>query len=308
MLTNAHPNAIRRFRQSGQSLIEVLVVTLALIPLVFLGIWLGKLADMQFSTGAAARKIAFDCAIRREDCRDLAANSNIVDGVRRHQLSALGREVMSLDALEDEVGSDSGQPLWVSHGGKQLLGKFSDVGASISNERLNAPGSHLAGSNQGWVSNVAEHLSNFAGPGHFGLDLYGGFIRAQVEVKTAQDFSAMGEGGRIDPFPLTLQRHVAILGDEWTASGIANGRDDSVKARADRGSTLPIGGQVAESALGIAYGGVRASMFLMNAISLERTASEFRFHDPDVRILPPDRKPNATPATPVPTPPIPDRN
>ena len=99
--------------QRGQSLAEVLVVTLALVPLVFLGIWLGKLADMQFATGAAARKVAFDCAIRREDCRDLHANSNIVDGVRRHQFAALGREVMSLDTPEDEIDATNGQPLWV---------------------------------------------------------------------------------------------------------------------------------------------------------------------------------------------------
>ena len=291
--------------QRGQSLAEVLVVTLALVPLVFLGIWLGKLADMQFATGAAARKIAFDCAIRREDCRDLDANSNIVDAVRRHQFAALGREVMSLDTPEDEVDGTNGQPLWVSHGGRPLLAQFSDVGSGITTERLNAPGSHIASSNQRWVADTANHLSNLAGPGHFGLDLYGGFVRAQVEIKTAQNFAALGDGARLDPFPLTLQRHVAILTDEWGASGVANGRADSLKSRADRGSALPIAGQVGETALGLAYSGVRGSMSFMNAISLERTAPLFRFHDLDVTILPPDRKSSTAtaPSNPNPAPP-----
>ena len=287
--------------QNGQSLAEVLVVTAALVPLVFLGIWLGKLADMQFATGAAARKIAFDCVIRREDCRDLDANSNLVDAVRRHQYAAPGREVMTLDTPEDEIDGANGQPLWVSHGGRPLLARFSDVGSGITTERLDAPGSHIASSNQRWVTDTANHLSNLAGPGHFGLELYGGFVRAQVEAKTAQDFAALADGARLDPFPLTLQRHVAILTDEWGASGVANGRADSLKARADRGSTLPIAGQVGETALGLAYSGVRGSMSFMNAISLERTAPLFRFHDLDVKILPPDRKAStAQSATPTP--------
>ena len=292
-------------KQIGQSLAEVLVVTTALVPLVFLGIWLGKLADMQFATGAAARKIAFDCAIRREDCRDLEANSNLVDAVRRHQFAGNGREVMSLDTPEDEIDATNGQALWVSQGGKPLLARFSDVGSGITAETLDAPGRHISASNQRWVSNTVNHLSNLAGPGHFGLELYGGFIRAQVEAKTAQDFAALGSGSRLDPFPITLQRHVAILTDEWGASGVENGRLDSLKARADRGSQLPIAGQVGETALGLAYAGVRGSMSFMNAISLERTATQFRFHDPDLKILPADRKSSEAAAVANPSPPVP---
>jgi hypothetical protein len=288
-------------RQTGQSLTETLVVSLALVPLLFLGIYIGKLADIQIANGAAARKLAFDCVQRREDCKNIGANADLVDASRRQFMTAPGREILSLDGLQDDPTADTTNPLWTTHKGTPLLEQFSNVSAQVTTNTLDAPGSHVASSAQSKVANATQHLSNIAGPGRFGFDLYGGFITAKVQTKLSQTAASFDTGARLDPFPLTMQRHVAILSDEWNASGATNGRADSTKRRVDQGQQLYLIGPVAEAALSVAYSGTRAGMAVMDAISLEKNTRLFRWHDVDVSIIPSDRKKGgATVATPTP--------
>jgi hypothetical protein len=295
--------------ERGQSLVETLVVTLAMVPLLFLGVWIGKLADIQLATGAAARKLAFDCVQRRADCQnDLAPD--LVDIARRHFLSQSGREVMSSDTIGDSPDSTTKHPLWTSHNGAVLLEKFSDVSASVTNERLDGPSSHIANSNQQWVSNVANHLSNLAGPGRFGFDLAGGFINARIQTKVSPSSPTLGSGGRLEAFPLTMRRNVAILGDAWEATGSNNGRADSYWARVQPAIALPLINGAGEAALGAAYAGTRAGMALMGAVGLEPNVGLFRWHEVDPSIIPLDRTragpAAAVPATPSVQPPIGD--
>ncbi len=275
-------------KQRGQSLSECLVVCLALVPLFYLGIWLGKLADLQLSTGEAAKKLAFECATRRQDCADLGANPNLVDSLRVHQFSKQGREVLSLDTVADAANDQTREPLWSDHKGTPLLVKFSDVGAQTQTQVLNAPGAIIAGSNQRWVSNGLQLVSSVAGPDRFNLPIFEGFIRAVAQANVSSDRVSVVSPERLDPVALTMRRQVAILTDEWGASGADNGRTDSIKERVDQGAKLPL----IEPVVNAGYLGVRASMLLMNQISLERTASDFRFRDIDVSKLPADRKPN----------------
>jgi hypothetical protein len=292
--------------QKGQSLIETLVVSLALVPLLFFGIYIGKLADIQIANGAAARKLAFDCVQRREDCKDISAHADLVDASRRQFMTAPGREILSLDGLQDEATEETTNPLWTTRTGSPLLEKFSNVSAQVTTNTLDAPGSRVSSSGQSKVSNAAEHLSNIAGPGRFGFDLYGGFITARVQTKLSQEAPSLEAGARLDPFPLTMQRHVAILSDEWNASGASNGRADSVKHRVDKGQQLYLVGPIAEAALAVSYSGTRAGMAIMDAISIEKNTRLFRWHDVDVSIIPPDRKKGgATAVTAPPLPPIP---
>jgi hypothetical protein len=273
--------------QLGQSLAECLVVCLALVPLFYLGIWLGKLVDLQLSTGEAAKKLAFECATRREDCKDIGANPNLVDALRVHQFSKQGREVLSLDSVADAPTDQTQEPLWSDHKGAPLLVKFSDVGAQTQNQVLNAPGAIIAGSNQRWVTNGLHLVSRVAGPDRFNLPIFDGFIRGAAQVNVSSDRVSIVSPARLDPIALSIRRQVALLTDEWGASGADNGRTDSIKQRVDEGSKLPI----IEPVINAGYLGVRAAMQLMNQISLEHTATDFRFREIDVSKLPPDRKP-----------------
>jgi hypothetical protein len=276
--------------ESGQALSEVLVITLALVPMVYLGTWVAKVADMQLSIGAAARKVAFECTRRVTSCYNLDTNSDIVDATRIHQFGAYGHQVSSHAIAQDDSLATKKNPLWVDHKGLPLLAQFSDVSGSIEKENFNATAAIL---NSQKATDSAKTgldlISNLAGPGHFGFDTFGGFIKANIQVKIASKHLALGQGGRLDPFALTARRQVAILTDQWNASGADNGRSDSTAARVGQGKLLPIVGSASESALKAAYGLTIVNMNVARTLMLEPNANKFKFHEVDVSLVPPDR-------------------
>jgi hypothetical protein len=276
--------------ESGQALTEVLVILLAMVPMVFLGVWVAKVADMQLATGAAARKIAFECTRRTQNCKNLDANSDIVDATRLHQYGAYGREVLSNDSAQDENPATAKNPLWVDHKGRALLAQFSDISGSIENENFNATASILSSQKAAGIAKSGFDLvSNLAGPGHFGFDTFGGFIKGSAQVRIASQHPGFSQSNRLDPFALTARRQVAILTDQWNASGADNGRRDSTASRVDKGKLLPLVGSASETALKAAYGLTTINMNAARGLMLEPSANKFRFHEADVSLIPPDR-------------------
>ncbi len=280
--------------QSGQSLVETLVISLALVPILFLGVWLGKLADIQLANGAAARQLAFDCVQQRAECKQLSSHPGLVDRARIQHMTAPGREVLSNDHLDSESASSMKNPLWTDRRGNPMIEDFSHVTAKVVDEKLHAPASHMANSNQKYVVDAIDHLSNIAGPGRFNLSLFGGFQVTTVQTKVSQSAPSLAAGERLDFIPLTLQRKVAILGDAWTSTGAENGRPDSTKVRVDQGAQLPFGSWT-ESALSWFYAGTRGAMTVMDAIGLEANTSGFKLHRYDPTAVPYDRTPDRTP-------------
>jgi hypothetical protein len=274
----------------GQALSETLVIMAALVPLVFLGFWVAKVADMQLATGAAAKKMAFECTRRATDCKSLQASPDIVDAARIHAFGAPGREVLTADVASDQSEQIKKDPLWTDHKGRSLLVSFGDVSAAVNSERFDATASILRSQTlRNTTRSGLELVSNLAGPGHFGFDTFGGFVKGHAQIRIASDRGSYGQGARLDPFALTAHRHVAILTDQWNSTGANNGRPDSTQARVNQGSLLPLVGQAGEDAAQAAYALTRVNMGLMSRLLVEPTANQFRFHRTDVSIVPADR-------------------
>jgi hypothetical protein len=290
----------------GQALAETLVVMSALVPMVFLGIWVAKVADIQMASGAAARKVAFECTRRLTDCNQLSANLDILDAARIHQFAKPGRDVLSNDIASDSDHQLKLNPLWSDHKGRPLIETYAAISGAVDPESLDGPLALLNQSIQGTAKTGAQLLSNFAGPGHFGLDTFGGFIKARVQVKVASSFPALDKGDRLDPVPLVMHRQVAILTDQWNASGANNGRSDSTQFRVDQGKLLPLLGSYAEHGAKAAYGLTILNFNAAKLLKIEADASKFRFHQVDVGLIPPDRVPGVANAVPVdqPSPPV----
>jgi hypothetical protein len=290
----------------GQALAETLVVMSALVPMVFLGIWVAKVADIQMASGAAARKVAFECVRRLADCNQLPANLDILDGARIHQFGKTGREVLSNDIASDSSEPLKVNPLWTDHKGRPLIETYAAVSAAISPEPLDGPLALLNQPLKNKAKTGAELLSNFAGPSHFGLDTFGGFVKARLQVKLASNFPALGKGDRLDPIPLVMQRQVAILTDQWNATGANNGRSDSTQFRVEQGKLLPLVGSFGENAALAAYGLTILNFNAAKLLQIEPGASKFRFHHVDVSLVPSDRVPGSSNTEPVdvPLPPL----
>ncbi len=284
----------------GQALAETLVVLAAMVPMVFLGFWVAKVADMQLATGAAARKIAYECARRATECEG-ATPQDMVSDARIHAFGTLGREVLTGDHPDDSTAGESSNPFWVDHKGAPLLVQFSDVSGAVATENFDATASLIKSQSiKGAVHSAAEIVSNLAGPGRFGFDTFGGLINAKVQTKIASDRAPLGKAGRLDPFPLTASRQVALLTDQWNATGANNGRADATQQRVNQGMRLPFVNKAGEDAAKLAYG---LTIFNINAVDLlpniEPSASTFKLHRTDVSVIPPDRvAPKPTPESP----------
>lgn len=282
-----------KHRASGQSLVETLVVCLALVPLVYLGVWLGRVADIQLATGNAARLLAFDCVYRFQQCQDLTASPDLVERVRVHAMSNDRREVLSMDQLENTPSIHQSKPLW-EHRGQHLLEKFSDVAGANQKESFDGPAGIIAGRNNTAVVDVTEHLSNLAGPGRFGLAIYDGFQKSFVQATLSPSAPSLTQGQRLDVIPLQLTRHVALLSDGWTSTGAKNGRADSTAVRVAQGQQLPIASAALEQLLRASYSGTRAAMRLAQGLGLEDQGDQFNWHEIDVTVLPNTRRSTVT--------------
>ena len=278
--------AAARPRARGQALVETLVATIVLVPLVLLVVWLGKVQSLRQASISASRTLAFECTARPDTCADPAGGAQLADEVRRRAFSRVDAGILSADRLPDDAPSGERNPLWVDRANRPLLERFSDVGVRVDRERFDA-GASLVGSRAGsLVADAAAFLAERAGPGRFGLDLADGLVDAKVQAnvsatRTATDFLA-----QLDSIPLRVKAHTAVLTDAWNASGPYGSDARSVQSRVDRGQQILA---AYDASIDARYLPTRGFIELMSGIGLEPAGDAFRYHAADVDVVPADR-------------------
>jgi hypothetical protein len=291
--------ADRRLRtQRGQALVELLVAMLALVPLLFGIVWVGKLVDMQQATIAAARALAFECTVRIDACRSADAHPELADQTRRRFFASPGGVPRSDDVASGTVHRGDRNPLWTDRRGEPLLERFEDVTVAVVPARFDSPLAFAGGQGDAAFPGAVRVLSELAGPGRFGLDIEGGFVDARVRAHVARGRSAGDWVGRLLPAPVVLRAHRTILTDAWNASGPYGDAPDSVETRVTAGARLP----GVEPAIDAGWLPVRGLLAVGAVLGFESRASLLRWHEIDVDLVPPDRLAEG----PVAPPPAPD--
>jgi hypothetical protein len=250
-------------RCQGQALTELLVVSLALVPLAILLVMLGKYQGLGTATIAASRTAAFECAARPSACPGGEAQETIRQSIG-----------------PAHFGQPDRPPLWQDRAGRPLLERFEDVGIRIEPLVFDAG---LA--NAARRSGAGVAFDRLAGPARFGLRIEEGLLRADVSTRVAPSFAGRAGFARLEPLALTIRARTAILTDTWQGSGPREGprSAESVVARGARLDSLR------ELRLEAGYQLTRWSLDLMGAIGLEPSASSFRPLGPDPDVLPADR-------------------
>lgn len=284
-------------RQRGQALIETLVASLALLALLVGIVAIGKLLDVRHASIAAARSLAFECAVRPAECaRNDAA---LTDEVRRRHFMRDDGEILSTGIASASLLLLDGRPGWTDRAGRPLLERLESVSADTPLQRLNAPRSNMP--SQAGIAlprGVTGLLLDVAGPSRFGLALDGGLHAAQVRARVASPdlqarFQLHGDPVRaLSGVPPALQfsARTAILVDGWAASGPDGGRADGVRARVAAGARLP-GPVPAEVAFDAGYAGVRVLMRAADLLAFEPRADQFDARGLRVDVVPVDRRP-----------------
>jgi hypothetical protein len=275
--------------QKGQALIEAIVVATVLVPLVLIAILLGKYQSVQTATIAATRSLAFECTVRRDECRSAEGLKKLSEEIAQRHLSRVSREVFSQDQVPDLKNGPERHALWTNRKGEGLLESFADTAITVKDGSFDAGVGVAEGFQKtGDVPNAVNLLSSLAGPKKFGLELRDGLLTVRVEVKTSTSKPTPSVTQNwLDGLPLRFNYKAAILTDDWSASKPHGSESTTVESRVNQGKRLAAPLETAQDA---AYLAVRASIAIMDAIGLDKTGSSFRYHDIDMDLIPPDRR------------------
>jgi hypothetical protein len=269
-------------RQAGQSLVELTVALIVLLPLFFAIALLAKYQDLQQATIAGSRLLAFECVVRVTAC---ASNAPALVAETRRRAFGIGRDPVVTNAAADAPALVGDDPFWVDRFGRRLVEDPRDITASVRRQRFDSPLSLVAGVADRSFPGAVQTLSNAAGPGRFGLEMDAGLLEANVSVHVAASASPDGWVRRLASMPLRMSARTAVLTDGWTASQPYGARPDSVESRVAAGARLP----GLEPVLDAAYLPVRGLIAVAGAVGLEPHASRFTHRSVDVDRVPLDR-------------------
>jgi hypothetical protein len=286
-------------QQAGQALVETLVAAIVLLPLLLLAMYLGKLQTIQQSTLAASRSLAFECQVSFVACAKMtgatATGTELGDEIRRRHFMSSSVGIHSNEYASDSASDTEQQGLWKDHRGNALLGSYADIGFRVDPDVFNA-GSGIVGSSGSKIANNAMDLvSNIAGPARFGLDWQGGLIDVKVQAQLSKNNPVNALVASLDPIPVTMRSHTAILTNAWNASSPDGPDSNSTQSRVDQGKKLPL----IESVIDVMYLPTQLLIQFAEGAKLESNGSSFKYHEVDVRKIPADRLPGYLPPTPV---------
>lgn len=238
--------------QTGQSTIEMIILSIILIPLFLIVPILGKYMDIAQTTSTASRYVAFEGATHHNaSMSGWKSDTELATEMRRRFYSQHSLSIKTNDVV-NEIDEDR-NPLWMDHRGDPLLADFNQV--SVNTRKQNTPSIFNGLTSLFDVSDDFELDNN---------NLY----RGEVNVQLA-NIAGLTPFDAID---LNIRRHTVVLVDAW-ASKNASEVESKVK---DAGLIFPH--QVLN---------VPASL-LKPAISL----FEFNASAPDIGKVEPDHVPS----------------
>lgn len=260
------------------------MAAIALVPLLLLVLWVGKIDALRQAGIAGSRMLAFECTVRPEACQQSAQHPELADELRRRVFSRPDVSVLTPDRVTDQAADR--HPLWVDRANRPLLERFGDVAIRIDQPTFDAGAAVAQGRAGALVGGVVGLADALGGPRRFGLALGGGLIDARVQVGVTPHARPDGFRFQLDSIPLRLRANTAILTDAWNASGPYGGAPDSVQSRVAAGARLS---DAYEATLDARQALTRGFIGAMGAIGLEPAAEGFRDRGIDVDRIPADR-------------------
>ncbi len=279
-----------KHRLRGQALIELLVASIVLVPLLWALLQFGKYLSIQDSVINASRWLAFECTVRASDCQ---SNPNAeADSARlwAQQFTAPGTPIQTSPGAPAVAPGAGGaavrNPLWVDSNNRSLLTSAQSLRANLIEDSFDA-GAAVALSGAG-ARSIAANTLEAAGPERFGLAMRSGLLRFSVDAEVnavGQSGSAAARTGLVWP-RLLLSARSAILVDSWNASGSTGSDPDSVEWRVSRAQDPTALEQRSDEQN---YTAIRAWLSLAGRRGIEPDADLFRYRALDVEVLPNDR-------------------
>lgn len=196
--------------QTGQSTIELIVLSLVLVPLFLIVPLLGKYMDMAQTTLVASRYVAFEGATHHNaSLSGWKSDAALATEVRRRFYSQHSLTIKTNDVVR-EVNEDR-NPLWVNHRGEPLLADFNQVSVNTGKQTTST------------IFNSFTSLLDLSDDFDLESDnLYRGEVNVQLaNIAGLTPFDAIN---------LNIRRHTVVLVDPWAskhASDVENKVNDA---------------------------------------------------------------------------------
>lgn len=242
-----------RTRQTGQSTVEFVVLSLVMVPLLLIVPLLGKYMDIAQTTAEASRYTAFEGTVRHSSsAAGWKSDGDLATEVRRRFFSNSDAPIKTNDVAGDFNAHRN--TLWFDHRGKPLLPKFVDnVGVKTTRESMSQPFG-------------AFHASSLGLPQD---NLYTGLVNVAVaNIAALKPFDTLG---------LSISRSTTLLADPWAAHGPA-----SIKSKIRNNGWDPLG-PFPYKPLEVLGGNP--------VVGLALTLFEFGASPPNIGLVDPDRVP-----------------
>ncbi|MDY7574989.1 hypothetical protein [Actimicrobium sp. CCI2.3] len=197
--------------QRGQSVVEFLVLSVALVPLFLLFPLIGKYQDIRHATQMASRYAAFD-ATTRNDIQSVDGwkpEAQLADEIRRRFFSNSSAPIKTNDVAGDV---DANRNLaWRDPYNNPLIERFSDVSLTFGN----GGSTHADGFSTAFDSTPFNRVP-LANSGTMGLQAPG-IYTANVSVKLANLPAGIKSIVPFDTIDLSMQRHTSLLFEPWSS-------------------------------------------------------------------------------------------
>jgi hypothetical protein len=303
----------RQHPQRGQSLVEVVVLATALVPLLLAIPLLAKYQDVRHAAIAASRTAAFECSVRPDDCPVASEQAAMLEDLRHRHFGRHDRDLLSADAMAEELPPEQRNRFWVDRHGSSLLAATSDLSLDLVARESDAARGAWANESSGATRSDAGRFQPFAaGPRAFGFDLEKGLVAARVLARVSLHRTLEQWLDKPQGIALALAGKTAVMVDAWNASSSGGSEARSFHARVEQGRRLPSPGEAvamfaeaarlapagsvvpdsasgAEEAIDRLYTPIRSLITGPLMAPLEPRGSLFRYHEIDVDVVPADR-------------------
>lgn len=191
-------------RQNGQSMVEFLILALALLPLFLTLPLLGKYLDLAHTTEHAARYVAFETSVFGPAVAP-KSEAVLAAEVRRRFFGPSDAAIKSGDSAENTPAHRN--PLWTTPRGEPLLDDFNtQVGVSLRARTNPAPATALLAGDHGLKLPInTEHTATVS-----------------VSPRDIQGFAPF------DTLGLQITRHQVLLSNGW-AEASSHGAEQRIE-------------------------------------------------------------------------------
>lgn len=197
-MTHPTPQKPRAPAQSGQALVEFLVVAVALIPLFLLIPVIAKYQSIAHATQIASRYAAFDGLVRNDAQNTAKPLDQLQDEVRRRIFSNSDAAIKTRDVAGDFKAHQN--LFWRTPDDRPLIAHFSDISLARSHED----------------AHDGPVLASKPGPFATGFGA-AGIGTAQVSVQLAKLPAGLKFYEPFDRINLAMSRSTSVVADGWSA-------------------------------------------------------------------------------------------